>query len=58
MPHIAPDVEDSVGCWGDGVFGHQHTREACADTLEYYARNNFSSRGLPTPARNTTPVIG
>lgn len=22
------------GCYGDGTFGHQHTRERCADLLE------------------------
>jgi hypothetical protein len=40
---------DESGCYGDGTLGHQHTREACADTLQYYRVANFISRGLPVP---------
>lgn len=25
-----------IGCYGDGRLGHQHTRECCAEVLEYY----------------------
>jgi hypothetical protein len=46
---IPPDVRDSLGCWGDGAFGHQHTRQACAATLRHYALENFESRGEATP---------
>lgn len=38
-----------LGCYGDSSLGHQHTRERCADTLAYYAKANFRSRGLPEP---------
>ena len=47
--HITPDIMASVGCWGDGTLGHRHTREACAETIEYYCRENFTSRGQPEP---------
>ena len=23
-----------IGCYGDGTYGHQHTRERCAETME------------------------
>lgn len=49
MGHIAPDYADLIGCWADGAAGHQYTREACANTLEYFARENFSSRGQDVP---------
>lgn len=25
---------NDAGCWGDGSFGHQHTRERCANVLQ------------------------
>jgi len=28
------DYNPRLGCYGDGAFGHQHTRERCADMLE------------------------
>lgn len=39
-----------IGCYGDGAFGHQHTRNRCSETIEYYVNENFRSRGLPVPA--------
>jgi hypothetical protein len=38
-----------IGCYGDGTFGHQHTRERCAEVLEHYAEANFTSRGIAAP---------
>lgn len=38
-----------LGCYGDGTFGHRHTREACAVVLAHYVGENFRSRGLPVP---------
>ncbi len=38
-----------LGCYGDGALGHQHTRDRCADVLEHYAQENFSSRGKTPP---------
>lgn len=38
-----------AGCYGDGAFGHQHTRERAADVLAYYVDENFRSRSLPVP---------
>lgn len=38
-----------VGCYGDGGFGHQHTRECCANVIEHYAKENFTSRGKRAP---------
>lgn len=37
------------GCYGDGTFGHQHTRECCADLIdnlieEYYAIGSDAER--------------
>lgn len=29
--------EKTVGCYGDGAFGHQHTRNVCAAILKFYA---------------------
>lgn len=39
-----------IGCYGDGTFGHQHTREACSDVLGYFYDENFRSRGLHVPS--------
>ncbi len=27
-----------IGCYGDGALGHKHTRKACANVLEHYAK--------------------
>lgn len=46
------------GCYGDGYFGHQHTRQACANILAYYAEENFTSRGkLPPVVRGNCTVV-
>ncbi len=31
-------TKSEIGCYGDGTFGHQHTRERCAAQLEALAR--------------------
>jgi hypothetical protein len=45
-----------IGCWADGTHGHQYTRDACAATLEYYATENFVSRGLAVPEWRSCPI--
>ena len=47
--HIAPDIMDVVGCWGDGACGHQHTRNCCAAAIYYFVGENFTGRGQPAP---------
>lgn len=37
-----------AGCYGDGTFGHQHTRERCADMI------NSVARYLGHPGERTT----
>lgn len=49
MTKLAPHLQGVVDVYGDGTFGHQHTRERCADVLAYYANENFTSRGQPLP---------
>jgi len=40
---------NAIGCYGDGTYGHQHTRDRCADVLAYYAHANFKARGYGIP---------
>lgn len=47
-----------LGCYGDGAFGHQHTREACAAVLQTYAQDNFTSRGRKVPPIYTNSRTG
>jgi hypothetical protein len=52
---------DACGCYGDGTNGHQHTRERCAQVLDYYVNENFVSRGVcppGTPAQVIQDLMG
>lgn len=40
-----------LGCYGDGAFGHQHTRERCAELLLQVA-GAFVARGEAVPQRH------
>ena len=57
---VPATTNDAAGRYGDGTFGHQHTRERCAETLAYYTNENFVSRGLAVPMAgyaNTAQVV-
>lgn len=43
-----------IGCYGDGGFGHQHTRERCADTVAHVAEQT----NTPEPRHVTMSLRG
>jgi hypothetical protein len=50
---IPQDTLDAAGTYGDGSFGHQYTRDRCADTLSHYIAENFTARRAPVPPQGS-----
>lgn len=41
------EVKLEPGCYGDGTYGHQHTRESCAETIGHVAHETEGTAKVP-----------
>jgi len=48
-------LKPGIGCYGDGAFGHQHTRERCAEMLESLSIDCSEQRDLEASLRSEMP---